>query len=85
MWVLTRTSWPTLVNLAVVSQVGYKQVAKYSPQTRVVASTWEQELDLAECATGEAAQRIVRLLAHRLAEGREFVDLSAVDDPAPLP
>lgn len=85
MWVLTRTGWPTLVNLAVVSQVGYKQVAKYSPQTKVVASTWEQELDLAECATGDEAKRIVRFLARSLAEGCGYVDLSAIDDASTLP
>jgi hypothetical protein len=79
MWVLTKTEWPTLVNLATVSQVGYQQIAKYSPETRVVASTWEQELVVAECATGEQARAVVRLIARSLAARAPYLDLHALD------
>jgi hypothetical protein len=79
MWVLTKTEWPTLVNLATVSQVGYQQIAKYQPEVRVIASTWEQELVLAECATGEQARAVVRLLARSLAARAPYLDLHALD------
>jgi hypothetical protein len=79
MWVLTKTEWPTLVNLATVSQVGYLQIAKYSPETRVIASTWEQELVVADCATGEQARAVVRLIARSLAARASYLDLHALD------
>ena len=79
MWVLTKTEWPTLVNLAAISSVGYQQMVKYDPRTRVVATTWEQELPLAECATAEQARALVRFLAGALAEGRDVLDLAAID------
>lgn len=79
MWVLTKTEWPTLVNLAVVASVGYQQVAKYDARTRVIASTWEQELTLAECEDGEQARALVRFLARSIAEGGALLDLAALD------
>ena len=53
MWVLTKSDWPVLVNLDRAATVGYQQVAKFDPRTRVIAATWEQEFVLADCADGE--------------------------------
>ena len=78
-WVLTRTHWPTLVNLSALSIVNYQQLSKLDPRIRVVGTAWEQEVVLAECPDGEAAQSLVRFLAAALAEGKPFVDLTAVD------
>ena len=62
MWVMTRSDWPVLVNLARAAHVGYQQVAKFDPCTRIVASAWEQELTLAECADGDQARTLVSLI-----------------------
>ena len=79
MWVLTRSDWPTLVNLSVVATIGYQQVSKFAPQVRVVATTWEAEHLLADCDSGDEARAIVRLLAQGLRQGSEFIDLNQID------
>ncbi len=76
MWVLTKTHWPTLVNLSALSVVSYQQLSKLDPRIRVVGTAWEQEVVLADCPDGESAQHLVRHLAAALAEGRPFLDLS---------
>ena len=48
MWVMTKSDWPVLVNLSRAAHVGYQQIAKFDPRTRIVASAWEQEYMLAE-------------------------------------
>lgn len=79
MWVLSRSDWPTLVNLSVVATIGYQQVTKFDPRVRLVATTWEAEYLLADCETGEEAKAIVRLLAQGVRQGITFIDLNEVD------
>jgi hypothetical protein len=79
MWVLTRSDWPTLVNLSVVATIGYQQVSKFNPQVRLVATTWEAEYLLADCETGDEAKAIVRLLAQGVRHGTAFIDLNQID------
>ena len=79
MWVKTRSDWPVLINLARAAHVGYQQVAKYDPRTRVIASAWEQEFVLADCADGGQARAVIALLAESLAAGAELLDLNGVD------
>ena len=43
MWVMTKSDWPVLVNLSRTAHVGYQQIAKFDPRTRIVASAWEEE------------------------------------------
>jgi hypothetical protein len=38
MWVMTKSDWPVLVNLARTAHFGYQQIAKFDPRTRIVAS-----------------------------------------------
>jgi hypothetical protein len=76
MWVLTKTHWPTLVNLSALSVVGYQQLSKLDPRIRVVGTAWEQEVVLAECPDGDAAQALVRHIAAALDDGEAFLDLS---------
>ena len=76
MWILTRTHWPTLVNLSALSLVSYQQLTKLAPTIRVVGTAWEQEVVLAECPDGETAQALVRHVAAALAEERPFLDLT---------
>lgn len=83
MWVMTRSDWPVLVNLARTAHVGYQQVAKFDPRTRIVASAWEQEFTLAECADGDQARALVNLISQALANGENLLDLRGVD-PAQL-
>jgi hypothetical protein len=78
-WVLTKTHWPTLVNLSVLSAISYQQLSKSDTRIRVVGTAWEQELVLAECADGTQAQALVRLLARALADEQSYLDLSAID------
>jgi hypothetical protein len=75
-WVLTKTEWPALVNLSVIAHVGYRQLTKLEPQTRVIAFVAEEEIVLADCESGEQARAVVRLIADRLAEGKAVLDLS---------
>ncbi len=83
MWVMTRSDWPVLVNLARTAHIGYQQVAKFDPRTRIVASAWEQEFTLAECADGDQARALVSLISQALASGENLLDLRGVD-PAQL-
>jgi hypothetical protein len=79
MWVLTNSDWPVLINLSRTATVGYQQTMKFDPRTRVVASAWEQEHILAECATGEEAQALVVHIARALADGAALLDLRGID------
>jgi hypothetical protein len=79
MWVVTKSDWPVLVNLARAAHIGYQQVAKFNPRTRIIASTWEQEFVLAECADGDQARALVDLISRALADGVRLLDLRGID------
>ena len=79
MWIVTKSDWPVLINLDRSAHIGYQQIAKFDPRTRVVASMWEQEFMLADCATGEEAKATINLIARALAEGAPLLDLRGVD------
>ena len=79
MWVMTRSDWPVLVNLARSAHVGYQQVAKFDPRTRIVASAWEQEFTLAERADGDQAKALVSLISQALARDESLLDLRRID------
>ena len=79
MWVMTKSDWPVLVNLARTAHVGYQQIAKFDPRTRIVASAWEQEFILAECADGAQAKALVSLISQALANGENLLDLRGID------
>ena len=79
MWVMTKSDWPVLVNLARTAHVGYQQIAKFDPRTRIIASAWEQEFTLAECADGDQARGLVNLISQALANGEYLLDLRGVD------
>ena len=79
MWVMTRSDWPVLVNLTRTAHIGYQQVAKFDPRTRIVASAWEQEHTLAECADGGQARALIGLISRALADGENLLDLRGVD------
>jgi hypothetical protein len=79
MWVMTKSDWPVLVNLARTAHVGYQQIAKFDPRTRIVASAWEQEFTLAECADGDQARVLIGLISQALANGENLLDLRAID------
>jgi hypothetical protein len=79
MWIVTKSDWPVLINLDRAAQIGYQQITKFDPRTRVVASAWEQDYVLADCADGDAARAIVNLIARALADGSEVLDLRGVD------
>ena len=79
MWIVTRSDWPTLINLARIANIGYQQVAKFEARTRVVASAWEQELVLADCASGEEARAVVAVIAAALTAGEPVLDLRGID------
>ena len=79
MWILTRAEWPTLVNLAVVARVDYRQLTKNDPRTRVVAFAADQEMVLVDCESGEQARAVVQLIAQHLNEGKPLLDLSRLD------
>lgn len=79
MWVLSRSDWPVLVNLAVVANIGYQQVAKFDDRVRVIATTWDAETLLVDCDSGEQARAVVRLLAQGLRQGSEFIDLNQLN------
>jgi hypothetical protein len=83
MWVMTRSDWPVLVNLLRTAHVGYQQIAKFDPRTRIVASAWEEEYTLAECADGDQAKAVIGLIAQALANGENLLDLRGID-PAEL-
>jgi hypothetical protein len=79
MWVMTKSDWPVLINLSRTAHVGYQQIAKFDPRTRIVASAWEQEYTLAECADGDQAKALISLIAQALENGEEVLDLRGVD------
>jgi hypothetical protein len=79
MWVMTKSDWPVLINLARAAQVGYQQIAKFDQRTRIVASAWEQEFTLAECANGDQAKAVIGLISQALADGENLLDLRGVD------
>jgi hypothetical protein len=79
MWVVTRSDWPVLVNLSRAAQIGYQQIAKFDPRTRIVASAWEQEYVLAEGANGDEAKAIMTLIAQALADDERVLDLRGID------
>ena len=79
MWVMTKSDWPVLVNLARTAHIGYQQIAKFDSRTRIVASAWEQEFTLAECADGDQAKALIGLISRALANGENLLDLSQID------
>ena len=79
MWVMTKSDWPVLVNLARTAHVGYQQVAKFDPRTRIVASAWEEEYTLAECADGDQAKALISLISQALGNGENLLDLRGID------
>jgi hypothetical protein len=79
MWVMTKSNWPVLVNLARTAHIGYQQIAKFDPRTRIVASAWEQEFTLAECADGDQAKALIGLISRALANGENLLDLREID------
>ena len=79
MWVMTKSDWPVLVNLSRTAHIGYQQIAKFDPRTRIVASAWEQEYTLAECADGDQAKALIGFIARALASGENLLDLRGVD------
>lgn len=83
MWVVSRSDWPVLINLSRAAQIGYQQIAKFDPRTRIVASAWEQEYVLAEGANGDEAKAIMTLIAQALADDERVLDLRGID-PARL-
>jgi hypothetical protein len=79
MWVMTKSDWPVLINLARTAHVGYQQIAKFDPRTRVVASAWEEEYTLAECADGDQAKALIGLISQALGNGEKLLDLRGID------
>ncbi len=79
MWVMTKSDWPVLVNLSRTAHVGYQQIAKFDPRTRIVASAWEEEYTLAECADGEQAKALISLISQALGNSEKLLDLRGVD------
>ena len=79
MWVLTKSDWPVLVNLSRTAHIGYQQIAKFDPRTRIVASAWEEEYTLAECADGDQAKALISLISRALGNGENLLDLRGVD------
>jgi hypothetical protein len=79
MWVMTKSDWPVLVNLSRTAHVGYQQVAKFDPRTRIVASAWEEEYTLAECTDGDQARALISLISEALGNGENLLDLRGID------
>lgn len=79
MWVMTKSDWPVLINLARTAHVGYQQIAKFDSRTRIVASAWEQEYTLAECADGDQARALISLISQALGNGEKLLDLRGID------
>lgn len=68
-----------LINLSRSAHIGYQQLTKFDPRTRLIAGMWEQEFTVAECATGEEARALMNLIAHHLQAGTELLDLRDID------
>ena len=79
MWIMTRGAWPVLINLNRSAQIGYQQLTKFDPRTRVIAGMWEQEITVADCTTGEEARALMSLIAHHLQAGTDVLDLRKVN------
>lgn len=79
MWILTKSEWPVLINLSRSAHIGYQQLTKFDPRTRLVAGMWEQELPLGEYATGEEARAMMALIAQHLEAGTAVLDLREID------
>jgi len=79
MWVMTKSDWPVLVNLSRTAHVGYQQIAKFDPRTRIVVSAWEEEYTLAECADGDQAKALISLISQALGNGENLLDLRGID------
>lgn len=79
MWIMTRSDWPVLINLSRSAHIGYQQLTKFDPRTRLIAGMWEQEFTVAECATGEEARALMDVIAHHLQAGTDLLDLREVD------
>ncbi len=79
MWVMTKSDWPVLINLSRTAHVGYQQIAKFDLRTRIVASAWEEEYTLAECADGDQAKALISLIAQALGDGEKLLDLRSID------
>jgi hypothetical protein len=78
MWIMTRSDWPVLINLSRSAHIGYQQLTKFDPRTRLIAGMWEQEITVAECATGEEARALMDVIAQHLQAGTEVLDLREV-------
>jgi len=76
---MTKSDWPVLVNLGRTAHVGYQQIAKFDPRTRIIAGAWEQEFTLAECADGDQAKALIGLISRALANGENLLDLRGID------
>lgn len=83
MWIVTRSDWPVLINLNRSARIGYHQPMKFNPATRIVASMWEQEFELAQCADGDEARRVIDQIARALAARVEVLDLREDGAQAP--
>lgn len=79
MWIMTKSDWPVLINLNRSAHVGYQQIAKFDPRMRVVASMWEQEFVLADCADGDEARAIMDLISREIARDADLLDLRGID------
>ncbi|MCA9879506.1 MAG: hypothetical protein KC442_17060 [Thermomicrobiales bacterium] len=79
MWIMTKSDWPVLVNLARSAHIGYQQLTKFDPRTRLIAGMWEQEFTIAECATGDEARALMSVIAQHLAAGTTVLDLREID------
>jgi hypothetical protein len=79
MWVMTKSDWPVLINLSRTARIGYQQIAKFDPRTRIVASAWEEEYTLAECADGDQARALINLISQSLGNGENLLDLRGID------
>ena len=79
MWIVTKSEWPQLINLDRTATVGYQQVAKFESRTRVIATAWEQDHVLADCADGEQARGLVGVIAQAIADGDTLLDLRNFD------
>jgi hypothetical protein len=79
MWVMTKSDWPVLINLSRTARIGYQQIAKFDPRTRIVASAWEEEYTLAECADGDQARDLINLISQSLGNGENLLDLRGID------
>jgi hypothetical protein len=78
MWIMTRSDWPVLINLSRSAHIGYQQLTKFDPRTRLIAGMWEQEFTVAECETGEEARVLMDVIAQHLQAGTEVLDLREI-------